>query len=112
MFLRCVAVMAVVALTSGCVERVVHERVVHERPVQPEYVEVIAPQPPPERIIEAVPIRREGFIWAHGYWRWDGARYVAIGGHWEALRPGYRYVHPHWEHRPDGWHWRGGSWVN
>jgi hypothetical protein len=28
------------------------------------------------------------------------------------VRPGYRYVHPHWEHRPDGWHWRGGGWVN
>ncbi|WP_397448732.1 hypothetical protein [Pseudomonas sp. NA-150] len=114
MFLRYVAVVAVVAVTTGCVEeRVVHERrVVHEPPmVQTQYVEVVAPQPPPERVIEVEPAYRPGFVWARGYWRWDGARYVAMGGHWEPERRGYHYVHAQWERRGDGWHWREGGWA-
>jgi hypothetical protein len=34
-----------------------------------------------------------------------------VRGHWEPVRPGYHYVHPHWEQRGDGWHWRAGVWV-
>jgi hypothetical protein len=36
---------------------------------------------------------------------------VAVRGHWEPARAGYRYVHPHWDRRGDGWHWRAGIWV-
>ena len=80
MLLRYAALAALVVAASGCVE----ERVVHDRrPVQREYVEVVAPQPPPVQVIEVEP---EG-------------------------RPGYRYVHPHWEQRNDGYHWQGGGWV-
>ncbi|ORC48446.1 hypothetical protein BZK31_28280, partial [Pseudomonas floridensis] len=35
-----------------------------------------------------------------------------VHGHWEVERPGYRYVHPHWESAGDGWHWHAGVWVN
>lgn len=114
MLLRYAALVAVVVVASGCVqERVVHERrVVVERPAPREYVEVVAPQPPPERIIEEEPMGRPGYIWARGYWHWDGRRYVAVRGHWEPVRAGYRYVHPHWEQRGDGWHWHVGAWVN
>lgn len=115
MFLRYVAILAAVAVTSGCVgPRVVHERrVIVERPApQGEYTEVIAPQPPPQRVVEVEPGPRNGYVWAHGYWRWEGGRYVAVPGHWEVVRPGYRYVHPHWEQRGDGWHWRVGGWIN
>lgn len=119
MSIRLVAVASLVtaaALASGCVqERVVHDRpVIVERPVvqQREYVEVIAPQPPPEQIVEVEPAHRPGYIWARGYWHWDGHRYAPMGGHWEAVRPGYRYVHPHWERHNDGWHMRVGVWVN
>lgn len=112
MFSRYMALIAAVALTSGCVERrVVHERVV-ERPVQQGYVEVVAPQPPPQEVIEVEPAYRPGYVWARGYWRWDGRRYVAEHGHWEVERPGYHYVHPRWEPGPNGWHWRPGGWVN
>ena len=113
MVLRYVGLVVVAALASGCVEeRVVHDRpVVVERPVQREYVEVVAPQPPPVQVIEEEPVRRPGYIWARGYWNWDGGRYVAVRGHWEPIRPGYHYVHPHWERHPDGWHWRAGIWI-
>ncbi|MBV6750136.1 YXWGXW repeat-containing protein [Pseudomonas chlororaphis] len=113
MFLRYAALAAVVVAASGCVqERVVHDRqVVVERPA-PQYVEVVAPQPPPQEVIEVEPAYRPGFIWARGYWHWDGRRYVAMHGHWEPVRQGYRYEHPHWERHNDGWHLRAGAWVN
>ena len=116
---------AMTALASGCVEeRVVHDRpVVVQRPVQREviverpvvereYVEVVAPKPPPPHVVEVEPLPRPGYVWARGYWRWNGQAYVAIPGHWEAVRRGYHYVHPHYEQRNDGWHLNVGVWVN
>ncbi|EGH65306.1 lipoprotein [Pseudomonas syringae pv. actinidiae str. M302091] len=110
MFLRYGVLIASLAIASGCVE----ERVVHERShAHHEYVEkVIAPQAPPERVIEVEPAARPGYVWARGYWHWNGERYVPVHGHWEAERPGYRYVHPHWESAGDGWHWHAGVWAN
>lgn len=109
-----VSMVAVAALASGCVqERVVHDRPVYvqqQPPVQREYVEVVAPRPPPEVVVEQVQ-PRQGYIWARGYSRWDGREYVTVRGHWEPNRPGYHYVHPHYEQRGDGWHWRAGVWV-
>lgn len=113
MLLRYAGLIAVVALAGCVVEQPRPRPVIVEHPVvQREYVqEVIAPQPPPERIVEVEPAYRPGYIWARGYWRWDGGRYVAVPGHWEGVRPGYHYVHPHWERHPDGWHWRVGVWA-
>ena len=106
--LRLIIGAMMISTHAGCVEeRVVpvhpHRRVIVER-------EVIAPMPPP-RFVEVVPVPRPGYVWARGYWRWDGREYVAIHGHWEAARHGYHYRHPHWEHGPDGWHFRVGVWV-
>ncbi|MFC4764820.1 hypothetical protein [Dyella koreensis] len=114
---RLIALAALTLLASGCVEeRVVHDRpVVVERPVvRREVVEevVVAPQPPPPRVVEVEPMPRQGYVWARGYWRWNGREYVAIPGHWEVVRPGYHYVHPHYERRDDGWHLNVGVWVN
>ncbi len=106
------ALAVLAALASGCVEeRVVHRRpVVIEQPVHREYVEVVAPRPPPPRIVEVEQVR-PGYVWARSYWRWNGRDYVTVSGHWEAAHPGYRYVHPHWEQRGDGWHWHAGVWI-
>lgn len=73
-------------------------------------VTVIAPRPPPSPMPERVQ-PRPGYLWAHGYWRWNGRDYVTVPGHWEPVRAGYRYLKPHWERRADGWHWRAGVWV-
>lgn len=83
------SLVAAAALASGCEEdRVVHDRpLVIERPVQREYVEVVAPRPPPPRI-EEVEHTRPGYFWVRGYWRWNGHDYVAVRGHWEPVRPG------------------------
>src|SRR5271165_5572450 len=37
--------------------------------------------PPPPRVV-VVPPPRAGYVWAAGYWRWNGARYVWVDGHW------------------------------
>jgi len=117
MSIRIVALTALTLLASGCVvERpaprprppVVVER---ETVVQREYVEVVAPQPPPVRVVEEVPPPRQGYVWARGYWRWNGHEYVGVPGHWEAERVGYHYVHPHYEQHNDGWHLNVGVWV-
>lgn len=100
------SLLAVTALGSGCVVEPVHP---HRREYR-ETVEVVAPQAPPVWVVQEVRTR-PGYVWARGYWRWDGGRYVAVRGHWESARAGHRYVHPHWEHRRDGWHWRAGVWV-
>lgn len=72
-------------------------------------VVVTPPPPPPPR--EEVVVVRPGYVWAPGYWNWDGFQYVWIGGDWRPLRyrPGpWRgpYWHgPHWhDHGP---YWRG-----
>ena len=107
-----VSLVGVTALASGCVVEPARPRpVVVERPVYRDTVEVVAPQPPPEWVVARVQ-PRPGYLWAHGYWRWNGRRYVAVQGHWERVRPGYRYVHPHWEQRGDGWHLHAGIWVS
>lgn len=105
------SVLAAASLASGCVVAPVQRRpVVIERPVYRDSVEVVAPQAPPVWVVERVS-PRPGYVWARGYWRWNGRRYVAARGHWERARPGYRYVHPHWVRGGNGWHWRAGVWV-
>ncbi|MFF7708901.1 hypothetical protein [Pseudomonas sp. NPDC007930] len=111
MNLRLLALAVAVLSASGCV---VHEHpryAYRERPPR-ETVEVVAPQAPPVEVIEAEPAPRPGYVWARGYWHWNGNRYVATRGHWEPVRPGYHYVAPYWEPRGDGWHWHVGVWVN
>ncbi|WP_267223214.1 hypothetical protein [Dyella silvae] len=113
---RLIALSGLTLLASGCVVEqpaprprpVVVER---EQVVQREYVEVIAPQPPPTVLVEEEPPHRPGYVWARGYWHWNGHQYVAVHGHWEGEREGYHYVHPHYEHRNDGWHLNVGVWV-
>ena len=106
------SMVAVTALASGCVVEPVHRRpVVVERPIYRDTVEVVAPQAPPVWVAERVR-PRPGYVWARGYWRWDGRRYVAVRGHWETSRPGYHYAHPHWVRRRDGWHWQAGVWIS
>ena len=73
----------------------------------------IASAPPPPRY-EVVPAPRSGYIWAPGYWNWDGHRHVWAPGHWEVSRPGYVYVAPRWERYYEGgrerWRYHASRW--
>ena len=42
------------------------------------FVEVQIAPPPPR--VEVVPAPRVGYVWAPGYWRWNGHRHVWING--------------------------------
>jgi len=67
---------------------------------------------PPTPVVETVPaVPGPGYIWQGGYWRWDGYRYVWIGGHYvTAPYGGAVWVPGHWRHAPGGWAWVPGHW--
>ncbi|WP_449428075.1 YXWGXW repeat-containing protein [Rhodanobacter umsongensis] len=65
---------------------------------------------PPTPRYERVPPPRAGYIWAPGYWRWDGRRHVWAGGYWIRARPGYRYRPAYWVHGRGGWRFHQGYW--
>jgi hypothetical protein len=66
--------------------------------------------PPPAPIYEAVPAPRAGYVWAPGYWNWNGSRHVWTGGRWMAERRGYNWVPDRWAHVNGGWHHEPGRW--
>jgi hypothetical protein len=65
--------------------------------------------PPPLRVEHAGV--RAGYVWAPGYWHWNGAHHVWIGGRWVVARPGYRYVGARWVRIGPDWHFRHAHWV-
>lgn len=66
-------------------------------------------RPPPPRVI-VVPAPRRGYVWAPGYWRWDGRRHVWVDGRWLRERRGAHWVPAHWEERRGRWHFEEGHW--
>jgi hypothetical protein len=68
--------------------------------------------PPPPRYMR-IPPPRVGYIWAPGYWRWDGRmrRHVWVGGYWVRGRPGYRYVPERWVHYGPNYRFERGHWA-
>jgi hypothetical protein len=70
---------------------------------------VIGAAPPPLRW-EARPPPRHGYVWAPGYWGWNGHRHVWIGGQWLAERPGYAYAPPRWVEYGGRWRYEEARW--
>ncbi len=66
--------------------------------------------PPPAPIYEVVPAPRAGYVWAPGYWRWEGSRHVWTGGRWMAERPGYRWMPDRWAQENGRWRHYEGHW--
>jgi len=67
--------------------------------------------PPPPRV-EVVPPPRVGYVWAPGYWRWNGRRHVWIQGSWVRERRGWHWEPDAWVQGPNGrWHLSRGHWV-
>ncbi|WP_114239311.1 YXWGXW repeat-containing protein [Dyella sp. C9] len=65
---------------------------------------------PPAQPYEAVPPPRVGYVWAPGYWHWEGQRHVWVAGYWMPARPGMIYHAARWEHARDGWRFHEGYW--
>ena len=66
--------------------------------------------PPPLRA-EVVPAPRRGYVWAPGYWNWQGRHHVWHSGTWVRARPGYVYSSPNWVERDGRWEFQQGRWA-
>lgn len=69
----------------------------------------VGPPPPPPRVV-AEPRGRRGYVWAPGYWQWNGRRHVWVNGSYVRERRGYRYVAPSWDRDRDAYRFRRGHW--
>ena len=72
------------------------------------YVDIEVAPPAPR--YEAVPAPRAGYVWAPGYWAWDGYHHRWHRGHWERERHGYAWVAPRWEQHGQHWRFDDGHW--
>ena len=68
--------------------------------------------PPPAPRYERVPPPREGYIWAPGYWRWEGEHHVWSNGRWKREHPGSHWVAERWEERGGRHHFEPGRWEH
>ena len=65
--------------------------------------------PPPLRQ-EVVPTLRPGWVWAPGYWNWNGRRYVWVRGHSVHGRRGHHWVPDRWAEDHGRWRRERGRW--
>ena len=65
--------------------------------------------PPPARV-EVVPAPRAGYVWAPGYWHWNGHRHAWHRGYWVRERRGYAWVPHRWHHEGERWRFDDGHW--
>ena len=73
-------------------------------------ISVIIGNPPPPVRYERIPPPRDGYIWAPGYWDWDGHQHIWAPGHWEPMRGDGQYYQPQWRQGPHGWELDRGGW--
>jgi len=67
---------------------------------------------PPPVVYEAVPPPRVGYVWAPGYWDYNGHRHVWAKGHWERERHGDRWVRGEWHEHDGRWTLTRGHWEH
>jgi len=65
--------------------------------------------PPAPRVIVA-PAPRPGFVWAPGYYRWDGHQHIWVDGRWIHERHGSHWVPERWDERHGRYHFVPGHW--
>jgi hypothetical protein len=66
--------------------------------------------PPAPRVL-VVPPPRPGFVWAPGYWRWDGYHHVWMEGRWLPERRGFHWVPEAWVPHHGHYRFVPGHWV-
>jgi hypothetical protein len=72
------------------------------------FVDVDVAPPAPQE--EVIPAPRVGFVWAPGYWDYQGSRHNWVGGHYIAEHPGHHWVADRWDQRGSKWHHEAGHW--
>ena len=66
---------------------------------------------PPAPLIVAPPPPRPGFIWAPGYYRWDGHQHIWVDGRWLRERRGFHWIPEHWNERHGRYRFVPGHWA-
>lgn len=68
---------------------------------------------PPSQPIDDVRPAQPGpdYVWANGYWWWNGGEYVWVTGYW-AIPPesDYVYISGYWTYRGTSWYYVRGGW--
>ena len=73
------------------------------------YVTIAPPAPVVERVVVSP---GPGYVWQHGYHRWDGRSYVWTAGTWVRTPRRYRqWIPGHWISTRRGYYWEAGHWV-
>jgi len=99
--------LAATALSAGLLAGCVVESGPRPRPYGVVEVDV---RPPPPRVV-VLPAPRRGYVWAPGYWRWNGYEHVWTEGYYVARpRPRAEWISGRWEQRPRGWVYVEGHW--
>jgi hypothetical protein len=65
---------------------------------------------PPAPRVEVVPAPRVGYVWAPGYWNYEGRHHVWVKGHYIRGHRGHHWVADSWEQRGNRWHRVEGHW--
>ena len=65
---------------------------------------------PPAPQYESVPAIAPGYVWAPGYWGWNGDRHVWVRGRSIVQRTGYRWEPDRWEQRERVYYRHPGRW--
>ena len=70
----------------------------------------VGPPAPPVVVAPAPMAPAPGYVWAPGYYAWNGYQYIWVTGRWIEPRPGFVWVPDRWEHRGPYWHRVDGHW--
>ena len=65
---------------------------------------------PPASRVEVVPAARVGYVWAPGYYNYNGHDHVWVSGHYIHQHSGHHWTADHWEQHGDRWHHEQGHW--
>ena len=76
------------------------------------HTDIIVGVAPPAARVEVVPAPRTGYVWAPGYWRWNGHHHYWVGGYWVPARPGYHWTASHWAPYGARWRYVPGYWAH
>jgi hypothetical protein len=68
----------------------------------------VGPPPPP---LSETPTPRPGYVWAPGYWDWEGNAHAWVEGHWMPARTGEHWVADQWDRENGRWRFEPGHWA-
>lgn len=72
--------------------------------------DIVSDVPPPVPRVEHQPPPRDGYVWAPGYWEWNGRFFHWISGTWIQERRKSQWMADHWQQIANQWHYIRGHW--